>query len=104
MCLYTLEIECILVHYMFCYSAVRNLVVVWMSFPSQCPHVGVKMSKDEERSDQGPVWQRMSRSVSDSTLRHPRSNLTLPLPSVTSLMQFKVRKLAVSPVCYWNGE
>jgi hypothetical protein len=103
-CLYTLEIECILVHYMFCYSAVRNLVVVWMSFPSQCPHLGVKMSKDEERSDQGPVWQRMSRSVSDSTLRHPSSNLTLPITSVTSLMQFKVRKLAVSPVCYWNGE
>jgi hypothetical protein len=33
----------------------------------------------------------MSRSVSDTTLRQPRPNLTLPLPSVTSLMQFKVR-------------
>lgn len=50
------------------------------------------MSKDEEHSGQGPLWRRMSRSVSDSTLRHPRPNLTLPLPSVTSLMQFKVRK------------
>jgi len=49
------------------------------------------MSKDEEHNGQGPLWRRMSRSVSDSTLRHPRPNLTLPLPSVTSLMQFKVR-------------
>ncbi|XP_069693816.1 microtubule-associated serine/threonine-protein kinase 3 isoform X2 [Periplaneta americana] len=62
---------------------------------SMCPHVGVKMSKDEEHSGQGPLWRRMSRSVSDSTLRHPRPNLTLPLPSVTSLMQFK-KELSLS--------
>ncbi|KAF4532795.1 hypothetical protein B566_EDAN002645 [Ephemera danica] len=37
----------------------------------------------------------MSRSVSDSTLRQPRPNLTLPLPSVTSLMQFK-KELSLS--------
>ncbi|PSN47850.1 hypothetical protein C0J52_01244 [Blattella germanica] len=53
------------------------------------------MSKDEEHCGQGPLWRRMSRSVSDSTLRHPRPNLTLPLPSVTSLMQFK-KELSLS--------
>ncbi|KAJ9597448.1 hypothetical protein L9F63_011669, partial [Diploptera punctata] len=53
------------------------------------------MSKDEEHGSQGPLWRRMSRSVSDSTLRHPRPNLTLPLPSVTSLMQFK-KELSLS--------
>jgi len=34
--------------------------------------------------------QGMSRSISDSNFKQPRPNLTLPLPSVTSLMQFKV--------------
>ncbi|XP_046406823.1 microtubule-associated serine/threonine-protein kinase 3 isoform X10 [Ischnura elegans] len=37
----------------------------------------------------------MSRSISDSTLRQARPNLTLPLPSVTSLMQFK-KELSLS--------
>nr|CAD7431826.1 unnamed protein product [Timema monikensis] len=47
------------------------------------------MLKNEDDISQGSLWRKMSRSVSDTTLRHPRPNLSLPLPSVTSLMQFK---------------
>ncbi|XP_065338341.1 microtubule-associated serine/threonine-protein kinase 3 isoform X2 [Cloeon dipterum] len=39
--------------------------------------------------------QGMSRSISDSNFKQPRPNLTLPLPSVTSLMQFK-KELSLS--------
>nr|CAD7607926.1 unnamed protein product [Timema genevievae] len=54
-----------------------------------CPHIRKRMLKSEDDISQGSLWRKMSRSVSDTTLRHPRPNLSLPLPSVTSLMQFK---------------
>nr|CAD7197637.1 unnamed protein product [Timema douglasi] len=54
-----------------------------------CPHIRKRMLKNEDDISQGSLWRKMSRSVSDTTLRHPRPNLSLPLPSVTSLMQFK---------------
>ncbi|KAG8238602.1 hypothetical protein J437_LFUL018448, partial [Ladona fulva] len=50
-------------------------------------------AEGKEQGENGPdavlLRRGMSRSISDSTLRQPRPNLTLPLPSVTSLMQFK---------------
>lgn len=39
----------------------------------------------------------LPRSISDTKIRQGRPNLTLPLPSVTSLMHFKVAPLNIAP-------